>query len=104
MFPKIKFILKNVLFRHNDFREEIVSFVDHSNAVSNYFFHIFVIPACRSVEVAGQAFDRKVEGSSPDINIIGCRQEGHPDIKWLTAPPKSSAMQAPSNPQYGRKT
>ena len=25
--------------------------------------------------------DRKVQGSSPDINIIGCHQEGHPDIK-----------------------
>ena len=61
--------------------------------------------ACRGVEVAGRTFDRKVEGSSPDINIIGCRQEGHPDIKWLTAPAKSPAMQAPSNPQYwGKRT
>ena len=35
--------------------------------------------ACRCVKVAGRTFDRKVEGSSPDRNIIGCRQEGHPD-------------------------
>ena len=55
--------------------------------------------ACRGAEVADQLFDRKVEGSSADRNIIGSRQEGHPDIKWLTAPAKSPAMQAPSNPQ-----
>ena len=58
---------------------------------------------CRGVEAAGRTFDRKAEGSSPDRNIIGCRQEGHPDIKWLTAPAKSPAMQAPSNPQYWGK-
>ena len=46
----------------------------------------------RGVEVAGRTLDRKVEGSSPDINIIGCRQEGHLDIKWLTVPSKSPAM------------
>ena len=59
--------------------------------------------SCRGVEVAGWTFDRKVEGSRPDRNIIGCRQEGHPDIKWLTVPSKSPAMQAPSNPQYWEK-
>ena len=37
--------------------------------------------ACLGVEVAGRTFDRKVEGSSRDINIIGCRQEGHPHIQ-----------------------
>ena len=55
---------------------------------------------CCGVEVAGRTFDRKVEGSSPDKNIIGCLQEGHPDIKWLTVPSKSPAIQAPSHPQY----
>ena len=54
--------------------------------------------ARHGVDVAVSIFDRKVEGSSPDINIIGCRQEGHPDIKWLTAPAKSPAK-APSNPK-----
>ena len=60
---------------------------------------VHVFEACRGVEVAGRTFDRKVDCSSPNINIVGCCQEGHPDIKWLTAPAKSPAMQAPSNPQ-----
>ena len=56
---------------------------------------------CRGVEVVGRTFDRKVQGSSPDRNIIGCHQERHPDIKWLIAPSKSPAMQAPSTyPQH----
>ena len=38
-----------------------------------------------------------------DRKHLGCRQEGHPDIKWLTAPAESPAMQAPSNPQYWGK-
>ena len=50
--------------------------------------------ACRGGEVAGQTLDRKVEGSSPDKNIIGYHQEGHPDIKWLTAPSKSPDLHA----------
>ena len=63
--------------------------------------------ACRSVEVAGRTFDRKVGGSSPDINIIGCRQEGHPDIKWLTAPSKvlqCGHRPTPNTGESGRKT
>ena len=61
--------------------------------------------AYHGVGVADRTFDRKVEGSSPDRNMIGCRQEGHPDIKGLTAPAKSTTMQAPSNPQYwGKRT
>ena len=63
--------------------------------------------ACRGIEVAGQTFDRKVEGSSPDINIIGCRQEGHPDIKWLTAPAKVLLCRhrpTPNTGENGRKT
>ena len=62
--------------------------------------------ACRGVEVAGRTFDRKVEGSSPDINIIGCRQEGHPDIKWLTAPAKVLLCRhrpTPNTGENGRK-
>ena len=49
--------------------------------------------ACRGVEVAGRTFDRKVEGSSLDRNIIGCRQKGRPDIKWLSTP--SRAVRVP---------
>ena len=59
--------------------------------------------AYRGVKVMGRTFERKVEGSSPDMNIIGCRQEGHPDIKWLPALAKSPAMQAPFSPQYWGK-
>ena len=63
--------------------------------------------ACRGVEVADRTFDRKVEGSSPDRNIIGCRQEGHPDIKRLTAPTKVLQCRhrpTPNTGENGRKT
>ena len=56
---------------------------------------------CRGVEVEGRTFDRKVEGSSPDINFPGYHQQGHPDIKWLTALSKSPAMQAPPTSNTG---
>ena len=59
--------------------------------------------ACRGVEVAGQTFERKVEGSSPDINIISCRQEGHPDIKWLIAPSKSPGGNTGGNGRQMKK-
>ena len=65
--------------------------------IRRYFYQkVSMFQSCRGVEVAGRTFDRQVEGSSPDRNIIGCRQEGHPGIKWLTAPVKSPEMQAPN--------